>query len=238
MKFLVCVLICGLSFNVFSQENQEIKEEFVPIIVGEKEAFISTKTGEYIFKAHNETDETQLKTTNGGVVYTDIKAHTIKKGETLSSVAKKHSLSIDELKEQNNLSSSNLSIGQELKVVKKLIVKSSSPVVGYSGEEKIIAKLRPGQTPASLNAPKVNLSEEKEITEKIKKEEVLVMGNKEKLQELSSETDTLSYYVVKKGDTLYSISKKYNITTADLKKINDLTSNNLKIGQKLIVTQK
>lgn len=43
------------------------------------------------------------------------------------------------------------------------------------------------------------------------------------------------YYVVKKGDTLYSIAKKYNTTVAHLKEINELTSNNLSIGQRLLV---
>lgn len=42
-------------------------------------------------------------------------------------------------------------------------------------------------------------------------------------------------YIVKKGDSLYSISKKYNTTVNKLKEINNLTSNLLSIGQKLII---
>ncbi|WP_411556560.1 LysM peptidoglycan-binding domain-containing protein [Lutibacter sp. TH_r2] len=38
---------------------------------------------------------------------------------------------------------------------------------------------------------------------------------------------------VEKGDTLYSISKKYGISVTELKKLNNLTTNSLKIGQKL-----
>lgn len=45
----------------------------------------------------------------------------------------------------------------------------------------------------------------------------------------------VKYYQVKKGDTLYSIAKKYETTVANLKKINDLTSNTISIGQKLII---
>lgn len=40
-------------------------------------------------------------------------------------------------------------------------------------------------------------------------------------------------YIVQKGDTLYSISKKYNITVEELKRINNLDSNTLSIGQVL-----
>lgn len=42
-------------------------------------------------------------------------------------------------------------------------------------------------------------------------------------------------YIVKKGDTLYSIAKDLNTTVDELKKANNLTSNMISIGQKLIV---
>jgi flagellum-specific peptidoglycan hydrolase FlgJ len=42
-------------------------------------------------------------------------------------------------------------------------------------------------------------------------------------------------YVVVKGDTLYSISKKYNTTVEQLRKLNRFKSNELSIGQLLIV---
>jgi LysM repeat protein len=40
-------------------------------------------------------------------------------------------------------------------------------------------------------------------------------------------------YVVKKGDTLYAIALEFGTTVDELKRINGLTSNDLKIGQKL-----
>jgi len=42
-------------------------------------------------------------------------------------------------------------------------------------------------------------------------------------------------YEVQKGDTFYSISKKFNLTVDQLKEKNDLSDNTLSIGQKLIV---
>lgn len=44
-------------------------------------------------------------------------------------------------------------------------------------------------------------------------------------------------YIVKKGDTLYSIANRYNITVDYLKKINNLTSNTLQIGQILKINE-
>lgn len=44
-----------------------------------------------------------------------------------------------------------------------------------------------------------------------------------------------NYYIVKKGDSLWSIAKKYNISVDELKEMNNLNNNMLSIGQKLIV---
>ena len=41
----------------------------------------------------------------------------------------------------------------------------------------------------------------------------------------------IKQYVVKKGDTLFSISKKYNVSLSELKKINKIQSNEISIGQ-------
>ncbi|XLS28584.1 glucosaminidase domain-containing protein [Flavobacteriaceae bacterium M23B6Z8] len=44
-----------------------------------------------------------------------------------------------------------------------------------------------------------------------------------------------SIYVVAKGDTLYSISRKYGLTVSELMKMNRLDSTNLDVGQELII---
>ena len=44
-----------------------------------------------------------------------------------------------------------------------------------------------------------------------------------------------NFYQVKKGDTLYSISKKYSISVANLKTINNLRDTIISIGQKLLL---
>lgn len=44
-------------------------------------------------------------------------------------------------------------------------------------------------------------------------------------------------YIVKKGDNLYSIARKYNVSVDEIKKINNLYNNNLSIGQQLKIPQ-
>ena len=48
-------------------------------------------------------------------------------------------------------------------------------------------------------------------------------------------TSTYDTYIVQKGDSLWSIANKHNTTVDNLKSINNLSSNVLSIGQKLLV---
>ncbi|WP_199139895.1 glucosaminidase domain-containing protein [Pedobacter sp. ASV12] len=50
-------------------------------------------------------------------------------------------------------------------------------------------------------------------------------------------TSTDSYYVVKQGDTLFRIAQMYKLTVDDLKALNKLNDNNIKVGQKLLVVK-
>ena len=49
-------------------------------------------------------------------------------------------------------------------------------------------------------------------------------------------TGSFDGYKVKKGDTLYGLSRKFGVTVAKLKQLNGLSSNNLALGQVLRVT--
>lgn len=60
-------------------------------------------------------------------------------------------------------------------------------------------------------------------------------GSKKSLKEPKKKNnkEEKNEYVVKKGDTLYSISQKYKVSVDELIKKNNLKSNNISIGQKL-----
>ncbi len=58
---------------------------------------------------------------------------------------------------------------------------------------------------------------------------VIYSGSKSEVQAVSS-----NYYIVKRGDSLYTIAKKYSgISANDIKRMNNLKSNNLKPGMRL-----
>ncbi len=67
------------------------------------------------------------------------------------------------------------------------------------------------------------------------KSNLLSIGQRLKIKESN---DNQNIYIVKKGDTLYKIANMYGTTVDNLKALNNLKSNNLSIGQKLIVPSK
>jgi len=48
-------------------------------------------------------------------------------------------------------------------------------------------------------------------------------------------TPTITYHTVKKGDTLYGLSKKYGVSVNQIKEWNAIQGSNIKVGQKLVV---
>ncbi|MEN2994773.1 MAG: LysM peptidoglycan-binding domain-containing protein [Thermodesulfovibrio sp.] len=50
-----------------------------------------------------------------------------------------------------------------------------------------------------------------------------------------SNSNEMSYHIVKSGETLFRIAKKYNMSVEELKSLNGLNSNKISKGQKLIV---
>ena len=64
---------------------------------------------------------------------------------------------------------------------------------------------------------------------------ILSIGQKLLINDNSNNIDNNNYYIVKAGDTLYGIANKYGLTVDELKKINNLSTNNLSIGQKLLI---
>jgi hypothetical protein len=44
-------------------------------------------------------------------------------------------------------------------------------------------------------------------------------------------------YTIKQGDTLYNVSKRFGLTVDELKALNNMADNNIKIGQKLVIAK-
>ena len=78
-------------------------------------------------------------------------------------------------------------------------------------------------------------NDKKVILDQLAKELASMSGSRGGTASQSSGPANANEYVVQKGDTLTSVAKNNGVTIADLKKANNLTSDSLKIGQKLVI---
>ena len=206
--------------------------------------------------------ESDQKETAVAKVETDIKGvhkdslatptfYIVQKGDNLSAIAKKFNITLADIKEWNKLTNSNVHLGTSLQVVKNPITKE---VVSESVERKDIAySVQKGDNLGSI-AKKFGTSiEDLKQWNKLNsnaiaignslivaKNEIVIDTNKatvasfKKKEQFPSTANKEAEYYVKKGDSLYSISKKYpGVTISDLKKWNNIKDDELKPGMKL-----
>ena len=149
----------------------------------------------------------------------------VKKGDSLWSIANKYGLTVDKLKDINNLSSNMLSVGQ------KLLINDGTDVDNVNENYYIV---KSGDTLYSI-AKKYGLTVDELKKMNNLSSNTLSINQKLLVGNDMSTDDNYDVYVVKSGDTLWGIASKYNTSVDKIKDINNLNSNNLSIGQKLLV---
>lgn len=138
-----------------------------------------------------------------------VKTHKVKSGDNLGGIASKYDVSVSEIKKWNKLKGDNIALGVNLKIIKN---------------EKVTTTVR------------------KEIKKPFadKNEDVAVVEHKNIKSKKEEKTDTTSksedYYVVAKGDNLFTIAKKNNVTVDNIKQWNNMIDNNVKVGSQLIIS--
>lgn len=163
-----------------------------------------------------------LKTPSSNTENDNQTTYTVVKGDSLYKIAQKFNVTVQDLINLNNITSTNLSIGQVLQV------KGTVP----SKEETTYTVVKGDSLYAIANKYKVSVQDI--IDANNLKSTALSVG-----QKLIIPTQiTNDLYTVKSGDSLYKIANQYGVTVEDLKKENNLTNNNLSVGQKLIIPQK
>lgn len=156
----------------------------------------------------------------------DAGIYTVKSGDSLYAIANKFNTTIAELMNLNNLTSTALTVGQQIKLPGKK-------------EEDIITNeyiVKSGDTLYKI-ANTYNLSVADLINANNLTNNNLSIGQKLIIPTESQPTPVPAYqnYYVTKGDNLYAIAREYNTTVQELMKINNLTSNLLSLGQVLKV---
>lgn len=156
--------------------------------------------------------------------------YTVKSGDSLWSIANQHQTSVQEIIELNQLTSTVLQIGQELKIPTVEEEIPTPPV----GEQIYVVKKGDslwsianqfGITVDALKQANNLSSNQLQIGQ-----ELMIPGS----ETTTPPSETISY-TVQKGDSLWTISRKYNVSVDDIIRANNLSSSALQIGQVLII---
>lgn len=160
----------------------------------------------------------------------------VKKGDTLYSIARDNNVSVNELKTMNGLTSNVIYVGQVLKTSGKTTVSSTVYTVkagdtlwGISRSYKVSVADLKSWNKLSSNTLRVG--------QKLKITATAATTPKDSEKPAQSNSDTV-IYEVRRGDTLWSISKRYNLTVDQLRSLNGLSNNIINVGQKLKVVKK
>ncbi len=162
-----------------------------------------------------------------GVPYTPPKGsesnyYTVKKGDTLYSIARNYGVSVDSLKSLNNLTSNNLTVGMTLML-------PTTPDIPTSEELYIV---KAGDSLYKIaNMFNMTVNELKSLNNLTSNN--LSIG--QQLKVVKEEMPSANTYVVKAGDSLYSIAKNFGLSVDSLKSANNKTSNMLSIGEQLVI---
>lgn len=147
----------------------------------------------------------------------------VKSGDSLWSIAKKFNTTVNELKNLNNKTTNNLSIGETLLIPSEDVSSSDETIyIVKSGDSLWSIANKFGTT---VN----NLKSLNNLTSNL-----LSIGQK-LLVKSTIKDDSTNKYIVKAGDNLYAISGLYGVSVSDLKEANNLSSNILQIGQVLTI---
>ena len=159
----------------------------------------------------------------------------VQKGDTLYSISQQFNTTVDEIKKLNNITSNNIYINQELYIPSSNTLPSNPlpipPIDDDESEEYSEYIVQKGDSLWKISRD-YNISVKDLIDINNLTTTTLQIGDK---LLVPIKTNVEQTYIVKRGDTLWSIAKENNITVNELKEKNNLTSNLLSIGQTIII---
>lgn len=137
------------------------------------------------------------------------KYHFVQEGETMYQLAQKYGIRLGKLYQKNRMD------------------EGTQPAIGAK------VKIR-GWKVKNGKSPKLRKAEVDENGDEII-EDGITPDAEDEDDFLFEEDQVEVYHLVKKGDTLYSLALRYDITVDYLKKLNEMTTNSISVGQRLRV---
>lgn len=249
-----------LKTNTSKEEKKPVKVKIEPIV----EPVVLPADSNKLEKEVLIVEESKDIQVDEKIADKEFDIHEVAAGQTLYGIAKQYGVTVNDLIQWNNLDpyDVSLAIGQKLQL--KTPYKTPEKAVEIPTEKVLYHVVQPGETAFAISKKydinvaqlifwnSLNDNASINIGQKLKVSGVFVDQENEKQQlipkndqdtatENSGNTEQVNgdsgkkFHEVKPGDTLYSISKKYNITVKDLIRINNKSDSNINIGEQLLI---
>ena len=147
--------------------------------------------------------------------------HKVKAGETLTSIAKTYDVTIEDIKQTNNLRRNAVRVGQQLRITTSSPQAVMESTVAAVTNNKQSQTQKQNQSSANKNTANKNTGAQKPAPKKN-----------------ATPAANPTTHTVKKGETLSVIANKYGVTITALKNANGLKSDRINAGQKLKIPAK
>lgn len=177
--------------------------------------------------------------------------YVVQKGDNLSSIARSHNVSVQQIKEWNNLIDTNVKLGSQLIISNQPLNDKNDNQVAEAETKNIEHTVGKGEFMGAI-ARKYNISvndilEWNSLSDTNLKQGDKIIVGKEVLADNSAaiKKSKKQYaaavkqkeYSVQRGDSLFSISKKFpGVTINDIKKWNNIKGESLQPGMKLKIS--
>ena len=165
--------------------------------------------------------------------------HTVKRGETLTSIANKYGVTVASIREANNIGR-RVKKGQKLRIntYRRRRVESPAAVAqtdSVPGDSVIVVAQVPEQ-PGSAEGSRVSSSmqsSQQQASQSQQRPQQRQQSTQQSQQQSRPKTHT-----VRRGETLTSIAQKYGVTVSALRQANNISGDRINVGQKLKIPAK
>lgn len=237
-------------YSGYIEPNIQVVPNRVPMTVVQKNQNIETiaeQNDKTVRKINKYNDfKYHPKIEPGDVVYlrpkkrkASVPTHEVKQGETMWEISQKYAIKINSLYKKNLMDEGTEPVaGTVLNLRSKAMARpDTGRVLPKQIDEKVkYHTVAGGETLYSISRL-YNVSVEKLIAMNAIKNNQIGVGQRLKISEEESVKKDVKTkeHKVSDGETLYSISRKYNVGIEELKKWNDLKTDSLKVGQILFI---
>ena len=180
--------------------------------------------------------------------------HEVTRRETLATIAKQYGTSVSVISKVNDLKGGKVSVGDSLKIPEvsgelpdKVLLAASRvdrPAdFGGRKQRQIVYRVRAGETLSSIarrhGMPVTTLARLNNIgtaDSLVKGQRLVIKASSRRFRGEGAETGRRVTYTVRRGDTVYSISKQFQVSVPQLKSWNGLNQHHqIKAGQHLVM---